>query len=186
MVDIKDIKNKLQNMKPVLGYDDYEIFSVMLLLTEINDKLHIIFEKRAENIKQGGEICLPGGKYSNIDGSLDITAVRETKEEIGISEDKIEIIGKLPPFVVPMGFLIETYIGFTKENIYEYSINKDEVELLFSLPLEYFYQNNPQQYEIVIDIKPYFEKNGEKVILFPTKELGLPPKYHEKWGGIKN
>jgi hypothetical protein len=45
---------------------------------------------------------------------------------------------------------------------------------------------NPDIYDIVIEIKPYVEKNGEKIVLFPTKDLNLPERYHDKWGGIKN
>lgn len=186
MKELENIKNRLSSQKPLLGYDDYETFSVLLLLIRKDDGLRIVFEKRAENIKQGGEICLPGGKVSKHDISVQETALRETYEEIGLPEEKIEVLGKLSPFIVPMGFLIETFVGYSNENLDNYKINHDEVEILFTIPLKYFIENNPQTYEIVIDIKPYTEKNGKKEILFPTKELNLPQKYHEKWGGIKN
>ena len=46
---------------------------------------HIILTKRSSNLRShANEISFPGGKYANEDNSLIETAIRETKEEIGI------------------------------------------------------------------------------------------------------
>ena len=185
-MEIENIKIALENKSRILGESDYEVFSVLLLLKKIDGKLNIVFEKRAENIKQGGEICFPGGKLDLSDADCSITALRETYEEIGIPNEEINILGQLPPFIAPMGFLIETFVGYTDFEIENANINKDEVEKVFFIPLEYFLNTNPDIYDIVIEIKPYVEKNGEKIVLFPTKDLNLPERYHDKWGGIKN
>ena len=42
-----------------------------------------------------GQISLPGGKMENSDGNLIETALRETKEEIGVNVPKSEVVGSL-------------------------------------------------------------------------------------------
>lgn len=64
-------------------YEDYFKAAVLVPLIEIEGELHFLFEKRAANIKQGGEICFPGGKFEITDSSSLAAAMRETQEELG-------------------------------------------------------------------------------------------------------
>ena len=61
--------------------------------------------------KQGGDVCFPGGRYECGDDSFAKTAVRETCEELGITEDKIELCGELDYLVTHMGPIIHPFVG---------------------------------------------------------------------------
>lgn len=59
-----------------------------------------------------GQMALPGGKREASDPDFKTTALRETREEIGLPEDQIEVAGALSPlFVPPSNFVIYPYTG---------------------------------------------------------------------------
>jgi len=57
----------------------------------------VLLMKRAERAGDpwSGHISLPGGGYQASDGDLRITAIRETREELGIDLDGTRVLGKL-------------------------------------------------------------------------------------------
>lgn len=59
--------------------------------------LNIILTLRANSIRHAGQISFPGGR-SDHGETITETALRETREEIGIPESKIEVTGTLSPF----------------------------------------------------------------------------------------
>ena len=77
----------------VLHAGKYKCAAVMICLYEEEGEQYIVLEKRANGIRQGGEISLPGGKRDLRDVDFKMTAIRETSEELGISKEKIEYIG---------------------------------------------------------------------------------------------
>ena len=63
---------------------------------------------------------------------LQITALRETSEEVGVSMDHIRIMKKMTDtFIPPSNFLVSPFFGFTDERP-EFTINH-EVERLLKL-----------------------------------------------------
>ena len=79
----------------IIGQDRYVNSAVLIAIAELDEKEYIVLEKRAIEIRQGGEISLPGGKCDKKDKNSEETAIRETIEELGIPREKIEISGKL-------------------------------------------------------------------------------------------
>jgi 8-oxo-dGTP pyrophosphatase MutT (NUDIX family) len=59
----------------------------------------VLLMKRAERASDpwSGHISLPGGGYQASDGDLRVTAIRETREELGIDLDGARLLGNLPP-----------------------------------------------------------------------------------------
>ena len=52
------------------------------------------------------------------------------------------------------------------------------------IPFSYFIDHDPLLYEIDGWSSPYRGPNNKEVTtIFPTKELGLPSKYHSPWKG---
>lgn len=83
------IANAVRAHTPVLAGRDGSYFeaAVALILRETHDDaLELLFIKRAvrDDDPWSGQIALPGGRHDAADASLEDTAVRETREEVGL------------------------------------------------------------------------------------------------------
>ncbi len=182
-----DIKQKLPTTPDINGRDEYFNSVVLLLLIPVNGEYHIVFEKRASNIPQGGEICLPGGKCEPNE-TLETTAIRETTEELGIPADEIEILGRLDTLIAPLGVIVDVFVGFSNISVEEMEMNTDEVARIFTVPLSFFEENSPEEYKVMIKVHPTYidEETNEEVVLLPWDKLGVPEKYGSPWGKLRN
>lgn len=173
---------------PGLQGEDYRTSVVLLLLIPVDGEYHILFEKRASTIRQGGEISFPGGLRDLTDSSLEAAVLRETEEEVGIPADKISIIGRLDSVFAPMGALVNVFVGVADIVESEISPNPDEVAKVFMVPVSYFEKNPPESFNVITEVHPKYRDRttGEEVVLFPAKDLGLPKRYWDKWGGFKH
>ncbi|WP_291254605.1 CoA pyrophosphatase [Fusobacterium sp.] len=158
----------------IIGKKRYTNSAVLIGIINLEGKEHVVFEKRALKIRQGGEISFPGGKFEEKDGSSKETAIRETVEELGVNREKIEIIGKYGTLINASGMLLDVYIGYLHiDKIEELNFNRDEVEKLVVVPMEFFKYN-----------KPKVEKIGVKNIPeFSPKDYNLPERYYGAWSG---
>jgi 8-oxo-dGTP pyrophosphatase MutT (NUDIX family) len=59
-------------------------------------RLRLLLVRRTDHGIHGGQLAFPGGKRSDTDPSLLHTALRETREEVGIAEDSVEVLSELP------------------------------------------------------------------------------------------
>ncbi|MDM8561271.1 CoA pyrophosphatase [Candidatus Parabeggiatoa sp. HSG14] len=77
-----------------------------------DNELRMVFIRRSEGGPHGGQIAFPGGKHNQQDRSMLDTALRETREEIGIVTDSIEVLDKLPVVqTLTTGFRITPYLA---------------------------------------------------------------------------
>jgi 8-oxo-dGTP pyrophosphatase MutT (NUDIX family) len=92
--------------------------------------------KRSSNLRShANEISFPGGKYANEDNSLIETAIRETKEEIGIDIMRRDIIGGLARVkTLTSNFTIMPFVTL-QDRISEPKIYVDEIEKVIDVPL---------------------------------------------------
>ncbi|MCX7708522.1 MAG: CoA pyrophosphatase [Clostridia bacterium] len=190
-MNINELDRLIENLPAVPGIqgkEEYFNSVVLLLLIPIQNEYQIVFQKRCANIRQGGEISLPGGKLDpELDNTLEMTAVRETYEELGIPMDKIKIVGRMDTVMASMGATVDVFVGISEIKPEEMKINPEEVEKVFLMPVSYFKAHPPEAYQVMIEIHPSYtdKKTGQEVVLLPSKELGLPERYHQPWGGFK-
>jgi len=107
----------------------------MVVLYLSNDKIFVLMTLRSKHLKiHPGEMSFPGGRYEDKDGDLLSTALRETKEEIGLELDDMLINATLPVVTTLTGYEITPYVAIlqTLPRIGELS---DEVEGVFEIPL---------------------------------------------------
>ena len=109
--------------------------AVLILMFPFEDDIQFFLTKRTEDVEHHkGQISLPGGIREN-DESLNETALRETKEEVGIDSTKIIISGSLTPFFIPVtGYIVHPFIGWCKEKP-STKIHDVEVNQLFSVSI---------------------------------------------------
>ena len=81
-----------------------------------------------------GQICFPGGRFRLEDQDFLQTALRETKEEPGISQDAVEVVGFLDPYKTVTGYTVIPVVGLLRG---EFNLvpNHNEVEEIFEAPL---------------------------------------------------
>src|SRR3989337_1650699 len=86
--------------------------SVLILLYEENGEIKFPLIKRPDYIgAHGGQVSLPGGKTEPGEDSIQ-TALRETKEEIGIPGEQINVLGRLTEFhVIPSNYMITPVVA---------------------------------------------------------------------------
>jgi 8-oxo-dGTP pyrophosphatase MutT (NUDIX family) len=121
-----------------------------------------------------------------VDNSLEETAVRETIEELGLSQDKINIIGQLGIVIVP-GVLVNAFIAEVNiQSLNEIIFDITEVEKVFSVPISFFKKNPPEIHFVQLEAHPfYIDENGNRIELLPVEKLNLPSRYSKPWGKIK-
>ncbi|MGL5963915.1 MAG: NUDIX hydrolase [Fusobacteriaceae bacterium] len=177
----EDLKNRIGFHEKFVGREKYFNSAVIVLIVEDCGEDYLLFQKRAQGIRQGGEVCFPGGKIDKTDKNSLETAIRECYEEIGVSENKIEILGKIGTHVIPSGTLVEAYLGkIDKETLQNLVLNEKEVEKCFLVPIKFFLENNPRIEKLQIETLPYYEEDGKRYI-FPYEELNLPERYRSPW-----
>ena len=136
-MDLIVFKAKLQNQHPIVREKVAEgprITSVMVVLFIHNSKIFVLMTLRSKHLKiHPGEMAFPGGRYEEKDGNLLSTALRETKEEIGMELNESLINATLPDVRTLTGYVITPYVTIlpARPRIGELSA---EVEEVFEIP----------------------------------------------------
>ncbi|GHU28329.1 hypothetical protein AGMMS50256_10290 [Betaproteobacteria bacterium] len=97
----------------------------------------VLLTQRTEHLRDHpGQISFPGGRVEANDPSPEHTALRETKEEIGLASRHIEIIGFLPEYQTGTGYRITPVVGFLTPP-FELRPDPSEVAEIFEVPLSF-------------------------------------------------
>jgi 8-oxo-dGTP pyrophosphatase MutT (NUDIX family) len=154
---------------PKINFDKKGIpAAVLILLFPKNNDWYFYLTKRTDTVDHHkGQISFPGGVVENGE-SLENAALRETWEEIGVKEDKIQLIGALSSFYIPVsGFEMFPYIGWIKEEP-KIIIHEKEVDRIISVSLKNFMSDSTQKTKkdtlrgFPVNI-PYFDLDNETV-----------------------
>jgi len=184
---IEKIRHQLPKYPNIMGKEEFINTAVLVSLVYTKGQYHFLFEERASSIRQGGEICFPGGFFQEkVDKTFEQTAIRETIEELGVDVSQIEILGMMDTLLAPMGVTVDPYVGILHiDNIAQLNFDQNEVARVFLLPVSYFQDNPPQIYQVKLKAHPYEKQaNGQTKIFLPVDKLGLPKRYHHAWGGV--
>lgn len=152
MISLEGIRKSVQLKKP----EPVEIiskFSVLIPLILVKDEVHILYEKRAATLRnQPGEISFPGGRIEEGESPCR-AALRETMEELLLPEEQIELFGPGDFLVNLYHSVIYTFVGHIKTDFSCIHPSHEEVERCFTVPLQFFLDNDPKGYETKVDIK---------------------------------
>ena len=114
--------------------------AVLVPLFLKNGAYHILFTKRTENLTHHrGQVSFPGGVSQPEDLDSLRTALRETWEEVGISPDKVEVLGVLDDFLSIYNYLVTPYVGMVAAE-HQLQINPAEIERIIEVPLSFLQQ----------------------------------------------
>lgn len=144
--------------------------AVMMLLFHENDQLKVIVIRRSNYVGvHAGQIAFPGGRFEESDINVKNTALREIEEEIGITSDKIEILGRLSDiYVPPSNFLISVFVGYLNEKPLFKADEREVAEIIQVNVADFFSENVIQEKEFVVPsnnysvVAPYYKvKNAD-------------------------
>jgi len=95
----------------------------------------IFFTKRTQTVQyHKGQVSFPGGVSEHGDVDAAATALRETREEIGISPADVSVLGIMNMMPTSTGYLITPIVGRIL-HAGPFNQSPDEVERIFSIPL---------------------------------------------------
>ncbi|XP_023944991.2 mitochondrial coenzyme A diphosphatase NUDT8-like [Bicyclus anynana] len=122
--------------------------AVLIPLCNVNERISLLYTVRATNLRSdSGNISFPGGKTDKSESPIE-TALRETKEEIGLSPKRVEIWGCGE--AVPgrkNKIMISPVIGFIRDlQESDLCVNRNEVSEAFAAPLDMLCDSNNQFY----------------------------------------
>lgn len=116
---LDEVRARLSDMPPAVekgpSVEGSQAAAVLVPLYESAGETWVVLIKRPETMSSHrGEIAFPGGKFdAGVDPDLRATALREANEEVGLSPDDIEVVGRLDGIgTVATRFTITPFVGF--------------------------------------------------------------------------
>jgi 8-oxo-dGTP pyrophosphatase MutT (NUDIX family) len=110
--------------------------AVLLALFKNATDYHLVFTKRTDTVKHHkGQVSFPGGSFEPADGDLLTTALRESREEVGIQPEHVSILGRLDDLsTFSTSFTISPFVGLIPYP-YPFHPNPLEVAIVFAVPI---------------------------------------------------
>lgn len=100
------------------------------------DEWYVVLTQRPETMpSHPGQVAFPGGK-AEIGETIAQTALRETEEEIGVSSDEIELLGRLPSFDAVSHYRVTPFVGIITSTA-QIRPDPHEVESVFEVPVSF-------------------------------------------------
>ena len=111
--------------------------AVLVPIVDRPTGLTVLLTQRHEKLSaHAGQIALPGGQVEPDDADAVAAALRETREEIGLPSDRIEVVGRLDTYITGTGFEIAPVVALLTPPL---SLAPDprEVTEVFEVPLAF-------------------------------------------------
>lgn len=111
--------------------------SVLVPLLMREGAPHVLFTKRPTTLRRhAGQYSFPGGMRDAEDPTDLQTALRETREELGIDVSGVRVLGALDEVPTTSDVRIRPFVGVLPQGL-EYRPNPAEVEFILEVPLSH-------------------------------------------------
>jgi len=110
--------------------------AVLIPLIEREDGLWVLLTQRTAHLAHHpGQVSFPGGRLEDSDeGDPIACALRETEEEIGLTQDRVSVLGRLDERLTGTGFRVTPVIGIIQPP-FTLELDAFEVAEVFEVPL---------------------------------------------------
>lgn len=120
--------------------------AVLIPIVERESGLTVLLTERAANLTHHpGQISFPGGRMEAGDRDLVDTALRETREEVGIQPAQVGVAGYLSSLPTVTGYAVTPVVGLVDPGI-ELVLDEREVASAFEVPLDFLLDSNNQEH----------------------------------------
>ncbi len=175
------LENQLKQKQSLfIGEETAYRSAILIPLVQVDGKWHILFEVRSFTMrKQPGDISFPGGRIDIHDPSPIEAALRETYEELGVDPKTVHVIGQLSPFITSPSFVVYPIVGTVDYNQIVHSYNKDEVEEVFTVPVDWLLNYEPYMHKVSVQLMPSENFPYDKIA--NGKKYQWRPRAVEEW-----
>jgi len=133
--------------------------AVLFPIVQDSDGLKVLLLQRSNQVEHhSGEVSFPGGRIDSADKSPLDAALRESREEVGILRQNVEMLGELDDYLTVTGYHITPFLGLLSD-VSDLSPRTIETTDLFFVPLSFF--QDPQNIK-----KQYIEWQGQPRVVY--------------------
>ena len=112
--------------------------AVLVPLIAHDAGLTILLTQRTQHLTHhAGQVSFPGGRAEAQDNGPVATALRETREEVGLAPEQVEILDFLDRYQTVTGFMVTPVVGLIRPPL-ALQPDPQEVDEIFEVPLEFF------------------------------------------------
>jgi 8-oxo-dGTP pyrophosphatase MutT (NUDIX family) len=115
----------------------------------LHDEPTVLLTRRTDHLNDHpSQISFPGGRAEPEDADAVATALREAREEIGLAEAEVEVLGSLPTYTTSTGFVVTAVVGLVRPGVV---LQPDpfEVAEVFEVPLSWLMNPAHHQRHVV-------------------------------------
>tara|TARA_B100001769_G_scaffold221769_1_gene182108 strand:- start:997 stop:1575 length:579 start_codon:yes stop_codon:yes gene_type:complete len=154
---LNQITSKLKVYKGNSPVEDLRKAAVLIAIVDCDDP-ELIYTLRSNKVgSHGGEVSFPGGMHEKDDTSLEITALRESEEETGLSREQVNIIGSTDTVVSRYNVSVTPYVGIVPPDI-KLNNDSEEIEACFRVPISFLLEDKRYRND-------HIKKNGESFFM---------------------
>ncbi len=124
---------------------------------------HLLFIRRVVNTRDrhSGQVAFPGGRRDAEDKDSVATALREAREEIGLSSIEVEVLLQLDDYRTSSHYLVSPVVARVPWP-YPYRAQPSEVDRIFSIPMSWL--TDPAN----VDVRYRLINRGEEQVQTPV------------------
>lgn len=124
-------------LPPEMFHGSPDSAAVLVPLLRNEGRWEILFTRRTSTLPEhSGQVAFPGGRAEEDDPSPEVTALRETEEEINLSPADVEVLGRLEELHTISNYCVIPVVGRIPWP-YEFRLAREEVSRIFTIPLEW-------------------------------------------------
>lgn len=111
--------------------------AVLIPLVRRPAGLQVLLTQRSAQLRDhAGQISFPGGRAEAHDADAAETALRETREEIGLQPARVEVIGRLPVYTTITNYVVTPVVALVDPPL-DLNLDRTEVDEAFEVPLQF-------------------------------------------------
>ena len=111
--------------------------AVLVPLVQRASGLQVLLTRRTDHLRDhAGQISFPGGRAEAHDDGPVATALREAEEEVGLQQDRVQVIGQMPVYTTVTRFVVTPVVALVLPP-FTLVLDSFEVAEAFEVPLQH-------------------------------------------------